>query len=143
MERAASAAAGEEDRMSDILKTWPAFMDSRKVLRVFNHPWANFYFSVGKGKPKEAVERLWYTHRGRILGYFRVRELKQNDGSFPKLRSITGEVSEWQFKPDIWVAICHAPFVRLEERVYHSGFRGWRYFDLEQYKSTPESRINF
>jgi hypothetical protein len=128
--------------LAEILKTWPSSMPRKRVLAAFSH-FSTFYFSIGRGKPQRSIERLWYTHKGVIIGCFRVGVLKQNDGSFPKLRSITGDVSEWQIKRDMWTAICPGPFERLKERVYHSGFRGWRYFDLEQYKKLPESRIRF
>lgn len=127
--------------MADIIKTWPASFSSRHVLEVFTHPWADFYFSVGRGKPQQKVEKLWYTHRGRILGSFNIRQLVQNDGTLPKLESITGEVSEWQFKPDIWVAICDGPIERLEEKLYFSGFRGWRYFNLDEYRDSFEAKV--
>src|SRR6266566_4279685 len=102
-------------------------MDSRHTLRVFTHPWGRFYFSLGRGRPKQPVERIFFTHRGRILGHFAVSALVQNTGQLPKLRSLNDEESEWQIKGDAWVAICAPPFERLKARVYHEGFRGWRY----------------
>lgn len=128
--------------MIAILKTWPAFMPPRKVLEVFTHDWGNFYFTLGRGRPKDpAVDQIFYTHRGRILGHFDIRQIVQNVGQLPKLRSLSGETSEWQIKGDNWVAICPPPFHRLEEKLYHDGFRGWRYFDLESYRGTVGARI--
>ena len=98
--------------MTDILKTWPASMSRARVLKAFTHDWGTFYFTLGPRKPKQGIDRLWYTHQGEIVGSFKVERLAQNDGSFPKLRSITGEVSEWQIKRDAWVALC-GHFVRL------------------------------
>ena len=119
-------------------------MDRKKVLEVFSHDWGEFYFTLGRAKPTREVQRLWYTHQGQVIGSFQINRIVINDGTLPKLRSITGEVSEWQIKPDSWVAICKPPFTRLRrsrtERVYHDGFRGWRYFDFDQYAQTPESR---
>ncbi len=92
--------------MPDILKTWPAFMSRARVLKAFGH-FSEFYFTIGPRKPLKTINRLWYTHQGEV------DRLVQNDGSFPQLRSITGEVSEWQIKPDRWVAICKGPFSRL------------------------------
>jgi len=127
--------------MTAILKTWPAFMPSRKVLEVFGHDWGRFYFTLGRGKPQKPIEQLWFTHRSRILGYFAVGEIVQNVGQLPKLRSLSGETSEWQIKGDRWVAICPPPFHRLKEKLYHEGFRGWRYFDLDSYRGTLGAQI--
>lgn len=128
--------------MSEIIKTWPAFMSPKKVLRVFNHRWVNFYFSVGKGKPKQEVTHLWFTHRGRILGRFKIVDVVKNDGSLPKLRSLQNRASEWQFKPDVWVAICEGPVERIKEKLCYGGFRGWRYFSLEEYRKTVDAKIS-
>ena len=127
--------------MTAILKTWPAFMPPKKVLQVFTHDWGHFYFTLGRGKPKQEPQQLWYTHRGRVLGYFDVGRIVRNDGSLPKLRSLSDQESEWQIRGDAWVAICAPPFHRLEEKLYHEGFRGWRYFDLEAYRGTLGAKI--
>lgn len=130
--------------MPDILKTWPAVMDRRRVLAAFTHDWGEFYFTLGRGKPSKPVERLWFTHHGQILGYFSVNRIIRNDGTnIPELRSISGEKSAWQIKPDAWVAICRPPFVELDDKVYHDGFRGWRWFNLEEYSAAPESKVRF
>ena len=131
--------------MPDIIKTWPAFMEPRKVLRIFTiqPPWTRYYFSMGRGKPQKAIEFLWLTFRGRILGKVQVEELVRNDGSLPRLRRLDGGESDWQFKDDMWVAICFASMERLREHLYYQGFRGWRYFDLDQYRQTPAARWNF
>lgn len=127
--------------MRDLIKTWPGFMDRRKVIAIFTHPWPDFYFTLGRGKPKDAVDRLYFTHGGKILGSFKIDEIKRNDGSLPKLRSIEDQVSEWQIKPDHYVAICRAPFVRLTDRLYYPGFRGFRYFDVEAYRGSMDSKV--
>jgi hypothetical protein len=133
-----------------ILKTWPAFMPPKKVLQVFTHDWGNFYFTLGRGRPKQEPKQLWYTHRGRILGYFDVGHIVRNDGSLPKLRSLSDQESEWQIRGDAWVAICAPPFHPLseynriqgrQEKLYHEGFRGWRYFDLEAYRITTGAKV--
>jgi hypothetical protein len=124
-----------------ILKTWPAFMSPKKVLEVFTHDWPIFYFTLGRGKPRTAPTQLYFTHHGRILGHFDIEEVVQNSGQLPKLRSISDRESEWQIKPDRWVAICEPPFHRLEEKIYHEGFRSWRYFDLDRYRDMPESKV--
>jgi hypothetical protein len=128
--------------VKEIIKTWPASFTPKHVLTVFTHDWGNFYFTLGRGKPSQEISRLWYTHRGRILGSFKIDRLVIQDGSLPRLQSITGEFSEWQIKRDNWVAICPAgTFTRLKEKLYYSGFRGWRYFDLDEYRGTLESRV--
>lgn len=127
--------------MTAILKTWPSFMPPKKVLEVFTHDWGWFYFTLGRGKPKQPPSELWYTHRGRILGYFGIEEIVQNVGQLPKLRSISNQESEWQIRGDAWVAICPPPFHRLKEKLYHGGFRGWRYFSIEDFRVTMESKV--
>lgn len=128
--------------MTDIIKTWPSCVPAKTVARIFTpeNRWAMFYFTLGRGKPKNPINRLWFTYQGRILGNFHVAEVVQNDGSFPKLQRLDGGESDWQIKPDAWVAIC-TDFVKLKDRVFMSGFRGFRYFDLEEYRGTPDSRM--
>jgi len=128
--------------MPDILKTWPGFMERWKVEKLFAQKFVHFYFSVGRGMPKQYVYRIWFTHQGEILGCFDVDCIVKNDGSLPKLRSLSNRLSEWQFKPDIYVAICTPPFDRVEgEKVFHAGFRGWRYFDFDTYKQSLEAKV--
>lgn len=100
-----------------------------------------FYFTLGRGRPQRPPSELWYTHRGRILGWFGINEIVQNVGQLPKLTAIDGTESEWQIRGDAWVALCPPPFHRLEEKIYHEGFRGWRYFDLEAYRGTIGAKL--
>lgn len=127
--------------MTAILKTWPAFMPAKKVLEVFGHDWGHFYFTLGRGRPKVTPSELWYTHHGRILGWFTIGEIVQNVGQLPKLCSLSGEESPWQIKGDRWVAICPPPFHRISERLYHESFRGWRYFDIEKHRGTLSAKV--
>ena len=112
-------------------------------MAIFQSKFALFYFTLGKGKPGRAIEHLWFTHRGEILGRFAVREIVCNVGQLPKLRSLEDRESEWQIKRDRWVAICPSPFARTPgaETVYHDSFRGFRYFDFHAYSQTMEARI--
>jgi hypothetical protein len=116
-------------------------MATERVREAFTHDWGRFYFTLSRGKPAKPVDTLFFTHRGRILGHFQIAEIVQNAGQLPKLRSISGETSEWQIKADSWVAICDPPFHFLEERVFYSGFRGFRYFDLAAHRRTIESKV--
>ena len=127
----------------DIIKTWPAAVNPRTVAEMFSEntpPFCIFYFTLGRGKPKQMIDRLWFTYQGRILGYFEVQEIVVNDGTLPKLHSLDGGDSEWQIRKDAKVAICRPPCHRLKERVFMSGFRGWRYFDFAEYSQTSEAR---
>jgi hypothetical protein len=99
---------------------------------------ARYYFTLGRGKPKEPITKIWYTWRGRILGSFRVDEIIRNDGSLPKLLSLSDEESGWQIKPDAWVAICLPGALAYRDGVFMSGFCGWRYFDTAAYRDNPE-----
>ena len=128
--------------MADIIKTWPAFMERRKVRAIFSSKWAMFYFTLGKGKPKQIVEHLWFTHQDEILGKFPVREIVCNVGQLPKLRSLENRESEWQIKPDRYVALCPGPFQWLQgETLYYGSFRGFHYFDFDVYSQTMEAKI--
>jgi hypothetical protein len=131
--------------MADVIKTWPAFMEPRKVLKIFADAHAGafsmYYFTLGRGKPKQEVEHLWFTYRGRILGRFKVDEIVCNVGQLPPLRRIDGSESEWQIKRDRYVAICSPPFTRLKEKVYMGPFRGFHYFNFDEYVASMESRV--
>jgi hypothetical protein len=128
--------------MPAILKTWPGFMNRSRVLQIFNTDWGQFYFTLGRGKPQQEVTELWYTHKGEIIGYFKVKEIIRNLGdNIPRLRSISGEVSEWQIKLMNWVAICDPPFVPAPERAFCEGFRGYRYFDFEKHLASPYAKV--
>lgn len=117
-------------------------MSREKVLEIFNHPWAEFYFTLGRGKPQNTPEELWYTHRGEIIGFFKVREIVRNLGdNLPKLESISGETSEWQIKLMNWVAICPHPFFEAPERTFMTAFRGWHYFDWKQHVGDVYSKV--
>jgi hypothetical protein len=126
----------------DIIKTWPAAVPAKTVARIFSADtrWSDFYFTLGRAKPKQEIDRLWFTYQGRILGSFKINRVVIQDGSLPKLHRLDGEESEWQIPPDRWVAIC-GDFVKLKERLFMSGFRGFRYFDFDQYRSAVDSRI--
>jgi hypothetical protein len=128
--------------MAAILRTWPGFMARHKVLEVFNHDWGQFYFTLGRGKPKQATEELWWAHKGTILGYFKITTIVRNLGdNLPRLQSISGETSEWQIKLMNWVAICDPPFIAAPEKLFHESFRGYRYFDFAQWSKDPYSKV--
>jgi len=130
--------------MSDIIKTWPVAVTAKATAQVFSPkhpPFVRYYFTLGRGKPKQAVERMWFTYQGRILGWFEVEEIVCNDGSLPKLNRLDGSPGEWQMKKDSWIAVCAPPCHRLTERVYMDGFRGFRYFNFEEYRGTTEARF--
>jgi hypothetical protein len=129
--------------MPEIIKTWPAFMDPKKVAQIFgpHPPFGEYYFTLGRGKPQQEVTKLWFTYRGRILGCFPIHRVWRNDGSLPPLRRLDGEESDWQLKPDAWIAVCNPQFEKLRARVYFGGFRGWRYFDLSAHRGTMESKV--
>lgn len=129
--------------MADILKTWPAAVEARTVARIFSAtapPWSRYYFALGRGKPKTTPTFLWFNYQGRILGKFVIEQIACNDGTFPELRRLDGGESAWQIRRDAWVAICAPPCLRIRERVFHESFRGWRYFDFESYRQSPEAR---
>lgn len=130
--------------MAEIIKTWPAAVDPKTVAQIFSEkapPFARYYFTLGRGKPKQEITRIWFTYQGRILGSLEVEEVVCNDGTLPKLAKLSGEEGEWQIRRDAWVAVCAPPCRRITDRVYHDGFRGWRYFDFESYRNTADAKV--
>jgi len=132
--------------MADIIKTWPAVVSARATARMFSPDvpaFHRYYFTLGRGRPKQAIERLWFTYLGRILGYFPIEEITVNDGTLPALHRLDGGEGDWQFRRDAIIAICAPPCVRLKDRVFMSGFRGFRYFDIDEWRQNAESRFRF
>ena len=132
--------------MASIIKTLPARFARGQLERFFGidgPPFCVYYFTLGRGRPKrpDPVTQLYFTHLGRILGHFDITEIVQNKGQLPLLTTLDGEPSEWQIKPDRWVAVCQPPFYPLEDKIFHTGFRGFRYFDLAAYRGTLDSKI--
>jgi len=129
--------------MAAILKTLPTFFARGKINEFLSTPFSNFFFTLGRGRPQrpDPVTEIYFTHNGVILGHFDITEIVQNKGQLPLLTTLDGRPSEWQIKPDRWVAVCRGPFHRLEEKLFHSGFRGWRYFDLHAYRGTLDSKV--
>lgn len=129
--------------VADIIRTWPSFMARKRVLNAFTHCYARFYFTTGRGKPKQAVENIWFTHTGDILGHFKIAEFfhYEREGQLPPLRSVSNRESDWQFRPGSWIAICPGPFIALDEDLRYESFRGWRYFDLEKHRGSLEALI--
>jgi hypothetical protein len=128
--------------VADIIKSWPASIHAADIADMFTDDakYSAYYFTIGRGKPKEKIERIWWSYQGRIIGSFKVDRLVINDGTLPQLGSISGG-DEWSIKPDRWVAICESGGEPLKERLFFAGFRGWRYFDIESYRNTPESKV--
>ena len=129
--------------MADIIKTWPACVSARSTAAMFSPtmpPFHVFFFTLGRGMPKQKIERLWFTYQGRIVGWFPVKEIIVNVGQIPALNRLDGGEGDWQMRKDAKVAICNPPCVRLKERLYMSGFRGFRYFDIDAWRQDPESR---
>jgi hypothetical protein len=130
--------------MAEIIKTWPACIPAKTTAEVFSPshpPFCRYYFSLGRGKPKQKIDFMWFAYQGRILGYFVVEEIVVNDGTLPKLHRLDGEESGWQIRKDSWVAVCAPPCIRLRDRIFHDGFRGWRYFDLDAHRGTLDAKF--
>lgn len=127
----------------DIVKTWPSFMEPEKVGRIFAQRWARFYFSLGRGRPKREISSIWFTHRGRLIGSFPIEQIVKFDGrNIPELRSLEDRDSAWQFIPGVHVAVCVPPCQWIDGEVFHESFRGWRYFDLAEYRETTDAHVN-
>jgi hypothetical protein len=143
---------GREKQVTAILKTLPTRF-ARGQLERFLGAFTAYYFSLGRGRPKTPPAQLWFTHSGILIGFFEIQEIVRNAGDLrdgakntgsmelPKLTTLDGGKSAWQIPPGNWVAVCRPPFCKLEDRVYHEGFRGWRYFDLESYRGTVGAKV--
>jgi hypothetical protein len=132
--------------MTAILKTLPARFARGEIKRFFGIDgkpcWTTYYFTLGRGRPKRYTpDHLYFTHKGRLLGHFAIMEIVQNVGQLPLLTNMDGDPSAWQIKGDAWVAICQPPFVLLKKKIFHDGFQGWRYFDLETYSQTIGAKL--
>lgn len=150
--------------MSDIIKTIESWRDPRRVkdfLTAFrneedasvaygsmvqNRDDGVYVFQLGRGQPKQKpITRLWFVYRGRIYGSFRVAEIVRNDGRFQDLVTMYKRESpakDWRLRDDNWVAVCTPPFeFHTGRRLFHDGFQGWRYFDLEAYRMSPLSMV--
>lgn len=136
--------------MSAILKTLPVRFARGELEKFFgaddqgNKHFCNYFFTLGRGRPQrpDPLTELFFTHCGIIIGSMAIEEIVQNKGQLPLLTTLDGDPSEWQIKPDRWVAVCRPPFNRLTDKIYHTGFRGWRYFDLQAYRDTLDSKVN-
>jgi hypothetical protein len=133
--------------MIAILKTLPARFARGEIQRFFGLDgkpcWTTYYFTLARGKPRliPQPEKLYFTHKGIVLGHFVIAEIVQNAGQLPKLTNMDGDPSAWQIPPDAWVAVCPPPFHPLKLRIYHTGFQGWRYFDLDAYRKTMGAKL--
>jgi hypothetical protein len=126
-----------------ILKTLPTFFARGRIHEFLATPFSNFFFTLGRGRPQrpDPVTEIYFTHNGVLLGHFDITEIVQNKGQLPLLTTLDGRPSEWQIKPDRWVAVCRPPFHPIKEKIFHSGFRGWRYFDLDAYRGSLDSKV--
>ncbi len=135
--------------MGAILKTLPTRFARGDIERFLGlgakkPAWCNYYFTLGRGRPRRdgfTLRQLYFTHKGIVIGYFDVAEVVQNVGQLPQLTNMDGDPSAWQIPGDAWVAVCPPPFHPLRDRVFHHGFQGWRYFDLQKYRSSLDARI--
>ncbi len=132
--------------MADIIRTWPASVETRAAAAMFNEEesaYGAYFFALGKNKPKQPIERVWFTFRGRIVGFFAVTHFVVNDGSmevFDHLNKACGE-GNWHIPRDYWTCICESGFTRAPLRRFMSGFRGWRYFNFDEYADSPAGRF--
>lgn len=144
-----------------IIKTLPGRFARGHLDRFFGTTekpcFTTYYFTLGRGRPSKAdqpghssatkldgwfgIDQLYFSHQGILIGWFYVNIIVQNVGQLPLLTTLDGAPSEWQIKPDRWVAVCTPPFFRLKEKLYHEAFRGWRYFDLAAYRGSTESKV--
>ncbi len=128
--------------MTAILKTLLAMFARGHILRFLDGRFSCYYFTLGRRRPRQAdPTEIYFTHHVRVMGYFLIEEIVQNVGQLPKLRTLDGKPSVWQIKGDAWVAVCKPPFMWMSERIYHEGFPGWRYFDLDIYRLTVGAKV--
>ena len=152
--------------MPDIIKTIESWRRARRVHRflAYTQGWEDaeettaygslairrglYVFQLGRGEPqRKPVARLWFVFRGRLYGHFQIARIERNVGQFADLVTLYKRedlAKEWHLRDDNWVAVCKPPFQFFKgKHVYYSGFQGWRYFALEQYRTTNDARWNF
>jgi hypothetical protein len=152
--------------MADIIKTIESWRDRGRVLawltrrnRTPNQDRYLYYFTLGRGRPKQHVEHLFFTFQGRVIGWFDVEEIVTNLGTWAEfvedgttMEESTGrqravsvyqdrEGKAWKPNPGAWLILCPPPFHLLQEEIFFSGFQGFRYFDLESYRKTFDAKV--
>ena len=152
--------------MADIIKTIESWRDSDRVFtwltrrnRTPNQRHYLYFFTLGRGHPKQTIERLYFTFQGFVIGWFDVEDIVANLGKWAdfvdgaiKIDKATGvrelatndhlrRAYTWRPKPGVWMVLCPPPFHSIEEQLYYSGFQGFRYFDLDSYRKMPESKF--
>ena len=152
--------------MADIIKTIESWRDRDRVLAWLkrrngtpNRERYLYYFTLGRGRPKQSVEHLFFTFQGRVLGWFDVEDIRANIGKWaefvetgttmekategPRAANVyqSQEGNIWTPKPGAWLIFCPPPFHLLEERIFFSGFQGFRYFELKSYRKTFEAKV--
>lgn len=156
----------------DIIKTIEGWRDRERVMAFLKMHDRNdpdrvlFYFTVGRGRPKREVERLWFTHKGEVLGCFIIkgfemyagdmqdlidrlmvggRTLDSATGPRPSVQEfnetvpgkLSGKKPYWRPKPGTWLCFVRPPFQVLPD-VDRFYFKGFRGF---RYFDLKEHRI--
>jgi hypothetical protein len=132
--------------VTGIIKTLPVRFARGDIERFFGLDgkpcWTTYYFTLGRNRPKRVTpEQLYFTHKGLVVGYFRIADIVRNAGQLPLLTNMDGDPSAWQLKTEAWGAVCEPPFHRLKEKIFFGGFQGWRFFDLETYRRTLDAIV--
>jgi len=152
--------------MAYIIKTIESWRDPDRVFtwltrrnRTPNQDRYLYYFTLGRGRPKQPVERLYFTFQGMVIGWFDVENIVANVGEWADfvgggttMEQSTGrqravniykdrEGSTWTPKLGVWLVLCPPPFHLTEEQPYFSGFQGFRYFDLDSYRKTLDAKV--
>jgi hypothetical protein len=124
--------------MNAALKTIEGWRDEPRVRKFLSTPWGFFIFSLGRGRPKRPIERLYFTFRGRIFGWIHVTAVEENTGQYDQhLKTMFGD----GWRPGRIICRCAPPFHFIDELVFHRGFQGWRYFDFDVYRNSEAARL--
>lgn len=86
---------------ADIIKTWPAFIEARKVAQSFSRAGAfgRYYFTLGRGKPQKPIRRIGSLGTVAFWGALQSRQLSATTGHCLRCGASVGKSASGRFDP--------------------------------------------